>query len=355
MGSSSVTLAMLIPGHSVAAASIMNPLLLSIIGVLSLPSIQSSEIFVSPYNFSLNPDTHQLHTTWEVKGSSISLLCAFAEVSLMELSWTGESKALSSGNSWAVNCEKGELGNKMVIEVDVTKFRVQPFRSYKVCISLEDSLRDYYLDEVCTHLFSFEKYVPYVPDDEEMDTSVIDDIISENDLRHTQVNHKEDETKVKTELEDIENFVRDDYKVSFLSIGDRTELELSLKILEDLDQFVIEHSSLEKIVVPDVDDDSVIDDIISENDMRHVTHVKNKESETKEQNKDVKTQLEDIEDFVRDDYKIGFLSIEDRTELQLSLKILEDLDEFVIEHSSSEKIYFSFVMVLLTGVLIIVR
>merc|ERR1711892_693385 len=233
MGSSSVTLAMLTPGHSVAAASIMNPLLLSIIGVLSLPLVQSSEIFVSPYNFSLNPDTHQLHTTWEVKGSSISLLCAFAEVSLMELSWTGESKALSSGNSWAVNCDQGNVGNKMVIAVDVTKFRVQPFRSYKVCISLEDSLRDSYVDEVCTHLFSFEKYVPYVPDDEEMDTSVIDKIMSGNDMRHvTHVIHKEDETKVKTELEDIEKFVRDDYKVNFLSIEDRTELELSLKILE---------------------------------------------------------------------------------------------------------------------------
>merc|ERR1712106_307705 len=91
-------------------------------------------------------------------------LCAFAEVSLMELSWTGESKALSSGNSWAVNCEEGELGDKMVIRVDVTKFRVQPFRSYKVCISLEDSPTDSHLDEVCTHLFSFEKYVLYVPE-----------------------------------------------------------------------------------------------------------------------------------------------------------------------------------------------
>merc|ERR1711892_1627864 len=169
MGSSSVTLAMLTPGHSVAAASIMNPLLLSIIGVLSLPLIQSSEIFVTPYSFTLNPDTHQLHTTWEVKGSSISLLCAFAEVSLMELSWSGKSKALSSGNSWAVNCEEGELVDKMVIEVDVTKFRVQPFRSYKVCISLDDSPTDSHLDEVCTHLFSFEKYVPFVPEQSEVD------------------------------------------------------------------------------------------------------------------------------------------------------------------------------------------
>ena len=74
----------------------------------------------------------------------------------MELSWTGESKELSSGNSWAVNCEEG-LGDKMVIEVDVTKFRVQPFKSYKVCISLEDLPTD---SEVCTNLFSSEKYVP---------------------------------------------------------------------------------------------------------------------------------------------------------------------------------------------------
>ena len=87
----------------------------------------------------------------------------------MELSWTGESKELSSGNSWAVNCEEGELGDKMVIEVDVTKFRVQPFKSYKVCISLEDSPTDSHLGEVCTHLFSFEKYVPYVPDVEEIE------------------------------------------------------------------------------------------------------------------------------------------------------------------------------------------
>ena len=99
----------------------------------------------------------------------------------MELSWTGESKELSSGNSWAVTCEEGEAGGKMVIEVDVTKFRVQPFRSYKVCISLEDSPTDSHLDEVCTHLFSFEKYVPYVPNDEGEDTSVIDEINCEND------------------------------------------------------------------------------------------------------------------------------------------------------------------------------
>merc|ERR1712106_92428 len=83
-----------------------------------------------------------------------------------ELSWTGVTKELSSGNSWAVTCEEGELGGKMEVEVDVTKFRVQPFRSYKVCIDLEDSPTDSHLDEVCSHLFSFEKYVPYLPEEE---------------------------------------------------------------------------------------------------------------------------------------------------------------------------------------------
>ena len=119
----------------------------------------------------------------------------------MELSWTGESKALSSGNSWAVNCEKGELGNKMMIEVDVTKFRVQPFRSYKVCISLEDSPTDSHLDEVCTHLFSFEKYVPYVPDDEE------DEKLKEN---ITEKHHK-----MNGELMEANHF----YKIPALDLG----------------------------------------------------------------------------------------------------------------------------------------
>merc|ERR1712179_332804 len=195
--------------------------------LLFVPSCHSSQIFVSPYNFSLNSDTHQLHTTWEVKGSSITFICAFAKVSMMELSFSGKSKELSSGTSWAVNCEEGEQGDKMVIEVDVTKFRVQPFRSYKVCISLEDYITDSYLDEVCTHLFSFEKYVPYVPEEE----------VGEYLMRE----ESETEKEVKTKLEDIEHFVRDDFKSSFVNLADRTELELSLKILDEL-KFEMEHS-----------------------------------------------------------------------------------------------------------------
>ena len=150
----------------------------------------------------------------------------------MELSWTGESKELSSGTSWAVNCEEGEQGDKMVIEVDVTKFRVQPFRSYKVCISLEDYITDSYLDEVCTHLFSFEKYVPYVPEEE----------VGEDFVREDLEIEKDDKTK----LEDIEHFVRDDFKSSFVNLADRTELELSLKILDEL-KFEMEHSRSVKI------------------------------------------------------------------------------------------------------------
>merc|ERR1711890_113545 len=51
----------------------------------------------------------------------------------------------------------------MIVEVDITKYRVQPFKSYKVCISLEDPTSGSYLRRVCTHLFSFERAVPYVP------------------------------------------------------------------------------------------------------------------------------------------------------------------------------------------------
>merc|ERR1712179_278846 len=206
--------------------------------LLFVPSCHSSQIFVSPYNFSLNSDTHQLHTTWEVKGSSITFICAFAKVSMMELCFSGKSKELSSGTSWAVNCEEGEQGDKMVIEVDVTKFRVQPFRSYKVCISLEDYITDSYLDEVCTHLFSFEKYVPYVPEEEIVEyNSVINKVKTE---------HGESENDVKTRLEDIEDFVSDDFKSSFVNLADKTELELSLKILDEL-KLEMEDSSSGKI------------------------------------------------------------------------------------------------------------
>ena len=162
----------------------------------------------------------------------------------MELSWTGKSKELSSGNSWAVTCEEGELGDKMVIEVDVTKFRVQPFRSYKVCISLEDSPTDSHLDEVCTHLFSFEKYVPYVPEQPEVQINIIDQIKS--DVKDTDIIVKKTEKVIvpkimseiediesvlKQQLDDIDNYVRDDFKSQFLELKDEIVGEVEQKMI----------------------------------------------------------------------------------------------------------------------------
>merc|ERR1711936_1326333 len=121
------------------------------------------KLWVSPYNFSLDSSSHQLHTSWEVKGASVSFLCAFADFALVEIGFTGKEQELSSGNSWAVQCEEQEVGDKMIVDVDITKYRVQPFKSYKVCISLEDPSSGSYLRRVCTHLFSFERAVPYVP------------------------------------------------------------------------------------------------------------------------------------------------------------------------------------------------
>ena len=51
-----------------------------------------ASLWVSPYNFSLDPVSHQLHTSWEVRGKSISFLCAFAEVVLVEIGFTGQEK-----------------------------------------------------------------------------------------------------------------------------------------------------------------------------------------------------------------------------------------------------------------------
>merc|ERR1711890_2462 len=121
------------------------------------------KLWVAPYNFSLDSFSHQLHTSWEVKGASVSFLCAFADFALVEIGFTGKEQELSSGNSWAVQCEEQEVGDKMIVDVDITKYRVQPFKSYKVCISLEDPTSGSFLRRVCTHLFSFERAVPYVP------------------------------------------------------------------------------------------------------------------------------------------------------------------------------------------------
>jgi len=82
---------------------------------------------------------------------------------MVEIGFTGKEQELSSGNSWAVQCEEQEFGDKMIVDVDITKYRVQPFKSYKVCISVEDPTSGSYLRRVCTHLFSFERAVPYVP------------------------------------------------------------------------------------------------------------------------------------------------------------------------------------------------
>ena len=200
----------------------------------------------------------------------------------MELSWTGESKELCSGNSWAVNCEEGEQGDKMVIEVDVTKFRVQPFISYKVCISLDDYITDTFIDEVCTHLFSFEKYVPYVPEEEveqiktketlskeneesdlyneANDTDALEDISiniyrsdkvfpdgeknnvtnfdniqKDHDMSKTINSVGDMESVIKHQLGDIDNYVRDDFKSEFL--------ELKHEIIEELDQKFIQSAS----------------------------------------------------------------------------------------------------------------
>ena len=161
----------------------------------------------------------------------------------MELSWTGESKELSSGNSWAVNCEEGELGDKMVIEVDVTKFRVQPFKSYKVCISLEDSSTDSHLDEVCTHLFSFEKYVPYVPDEEDIEVEDGNDAQIKSGVKNHKFTEVESspgilesemediESVLKHRLDDIDNFERDDFKSQFLELKDEIVQEIDHKFI----------------------------------------------------------------------------------------------------------------------------
>ena len=171
----------------------------------------------------------QLHTSWEVKGASVSFLCAFADFAMVEIGFTGKEQELNSGNSWAVQCEEQEVGDKMIVEVDITKYRVQPFKSYKVCISLEDPSSGSYLRRVCTHLFSFERAVPYVPtiikkaeeavsaklstekqNVENIESESEAEKESESDLRRQEEEERRG-SDLQRVLEDTRHFVRDDF------------------------------------------------------------------------------------------------------------------------------------------------
>ena len=165
-----------------------------------------------------------------MKGASVSFLCAFADFAMVEIGFTGKEQELDSGNSWAVQCEEQEVGDKMIVEVDITKYRVQPFKSYKVCISLEDPTSGSFLRRVCTHLFSFERAVPYVPtiikeaeeavsaklstekqsEESEIESEVSEESENESDLR-SQEEEERRGSELQRVLEDTRHFVRDDF------------------------------------------------------------------------------------------------------------------------------------------------
>ena len=142
---------------------------------------------------------------------------------MVEIGFTGKEQELDSGNSWAVQCEEQEVGDKMIVEVDITKYRVQPFKSYKVCISMDDPTSGSYLQRVCTHLFSFERAVPYVPTIEKADEAV--SATQSDEFEKESENEKESEKEselgsmeeersgsdLQRVLEDTRHFVRDDF------------------------------------------------------------------------------------------------------------------------------------------------
>ena len=142
---------------------------------------------------------------------------------------------LSSGNSWAVQCMEQELGDKMVVEVDVTKYRVQPFKSYKVCLSLEDPTMGS-LPRTCTHLFSFERAVPYIPEDKE-EVEEEDEVVEVEEVMREVVSEVKEKLETLSEvagrvseerelwraLEDTENFVRDDFSKVERALGEEEQ------------------------------------------------------------------------------------------------------------------------------------
>lgn len=138
------------------------------------------------------------------------------------------------------------------VDVDVTKFRVEPFKSYKVCVSLDDYAMDWAAAPACTHLFSFEKYVPYIPDTEGKSETVSDESELVNSEKQSELDRDKEkienkqkveeaeaiESVLKHQLSNIENFVRDDYKAKYLELKDELIEEVEDKIL---------HSSADKM------------------------------------------------------------------------------------------------------------
>merc|ERR1712192_260734 len=224
-------------GGDVGSTCVTMDMLLILVLVFSCRGCWASQdpqvpqkLWVAPYNFSLDSSSHQLRTSCEVKGASVSFLCAFADFAMVEIGFTGKEQELNSGNSWAVQCEQQEVGDKMIVEVDITKYRVQPFKSYKVCISLEDPSSGSYLRRVCTHLFSFERAVPYVPTTiikkaeeavsaklstqkqsvENNESEIESEAENESDLR-SQEEEEGRGSDLQRVLEDTRHFVRDDF------------------------------------------------------------------------------------------------------------------------------------------------
>ncbi|XP_023346962.1 uncharacterized protein LOC111715815 [Eurytemora carolleeae] len=72
----------------------------------------------------------------------------------------------------------------MILRLDLTAYRVQPFKSYKLCLILP---RSHYNSNFCSPLFSVEHYIPYkIKQKKETTTpdSIADTIITEN-IRET--------------------------------------------------------------------------------------------------------------------------------------------------------------------------
>ena len=124
-----------------------------------------------------------------------------------------------------------------------------------------DYTADYIAEPVCTHLFSFEKYVPYNPDleveveedksdlkeDRVSDDTDINYVKSEKRLEEEVIENKQKEEEViesvlKQQLDNIENFVRDDFKVKYLELKD--------ELIEQVEDKILHTNSVEKFNGP---------------------------------------------------------------------------------------------------------
>jgi len=111
---------------------------------------------VKNLEYSIEHKSHTLITTWQILNPSEDIVtCQTIDVEVYEVGLTGRLKKLVRGNT-EPSCFVS--GAEIVMRLDLTRYKIQPFRPYKLCMFIG---RVSYSSAQCSPLFSLETFIPY--------------------------------------------------------------------------------------------------------------------------------------------------------------------------------------------------